>query len=576
LTKRRAIAGAGAVAAVGALGAVVLGSGLLDGTVTPTAAGPHPRFVEETASSGLAFTYDGPFVYAVGGGVAVFDCDGDGMPEIYLAGGAGPAALFRNDSASGGELRFTRLPDPATDLDAVNGAYPIDVDSDGIADLITLRNGENVALRGLGDCRFEHANEAWGLDGGGELTEAFSATWEPGNAWPTIAFGNYVDPDSRDFETWCQPNQLIRPAPAGESVAGAGRGFGQPILLEPSFCTLSMLFSDWDGSGRRDLRVSNDREYYASDVGEEQLWRIEPGQAPRLYGVDDGWVRVQVEGMGIGSYDLTGDGLPEVYLTSQNASKLQTLAAGAANPSYRDIGLARGVNVAQPFTGGEHLPSTAWHPEFADVNNDGFIDLFVSKGNVTSQPEFALKDPSNLLLGQPDGTFREAADLAGILSFERGRGAALADFNLDGLLDLVEANYQAPVRIWRNTGMGGATPGATPPGGATSSAPGASWLKVRLRQPAFNVDAIGAVVEVRVGAVVHRREVTIGGGHAGGQLGWLHFGLGPSDAAEIRVTWPGGDAAGGEPGAWQRVAANQHLELDRSTGEARPWPRPSG
>src|SRR5205814_3225381 len=105
----------------------------------------------------------------------------------------------------------------------------------------------------------------------------------------------------------------------------------------------------------------------------------EAGQGPRLYTDADGWVRVQVQGMGIGSYDLTGDGLPEVFLTSQAANRLQTLTAGPSQPMYRDIGLKRGVNLARPFTGPDTaLPSTAWHPAFEDVNNDGFVDLFVS------------------------------------------------------------------------------------------------------------------------------------------------------------------------------------------------------
>ncbi|HUG29666.1 MAG TPA: CRTAC1 family protein [Candidatus Limnocylindria bacterium] len=540
-----AVAVAVAVIAGGALALRLV----LPGTSAPTAAGPVPRFADEAASSGLNFKYDGPFTYALGGGVALFDCDDDGLPEVYLAGGEGPAALFGNDSEIGGPLRFTRLAAAETDLTAVIGAYPIDIDGDGVTDLVTLRYGENVVLRGLGGCRFERANEAWGLNGGAALTEAFSATWEGDAHWPTIAFGNFADPESDDFETWCQPNVLVRPADEG-----SGQGFGPPIELMPSFCTQSMLFSDWDGSGRKDLRVSNDRAYYPADVGEEQLWRITPGEAPHLYGVDDGWVRVQVEGMGIAAHDVTGDGLPEIYLTSQNANKLQALAAagaGTVQPSYRDIGLRYGVNVAQPFTGPDtSLPSTAWHPEFDDVNNDGFIDLFVSKGNVTSQPDFALRDPSNLLLGGPDGTFREAADTAGILNFERGRGAVLADLNLDGKLDIILANYQAPVRVWRNTSqdLGG-------------------WLAVRLSQPEPNVDAIGAVVEVRLGDAVDRRELVVGGGHAGGELGWIAFGLGPNDTAEIRVTWPGSG-----PGEWHRVDANQHVVIDHSVGEPRPWP----
>ena len=166
-----------------------------------------------------------------------------------------------------------------------------------------------------------------------------------------------------------------------------------------------MLFSDWDGSGRRDLRVSNDRQYYDAEVGQEQLWRVSEGEAPRLYTADDGWVFMQIWGMGIGSYDLTGDGHPEVYLTSQGPNKLQTLLTGPEVPTYRDIAIKHGVVATRPSAGGDPLPSTAWHPEFQDVNNDGFIDLFVSKGNVGQQPDYAAVDPSDLFIGAADGTF---------------------------------------------------------------------------------------------------------------------------------------------------------------------------
>jgi hypothetical protein len=536
MPRRRAlwIAGAALVPAVAVGGA--LATGLVPwpgdgGDSNEAAAGPAPRFVDDTAASGVVFTYDGPFEYAVGAGLAVFDCNDDGRQDLYLAGGEGPAALFRNDSHIGDELRFVRLADSATDLSAVNGAYPIDVDSDGVTDLVTLRWGENIALRGLGDCRFERANEAWGIDGGAEMTEAFSATWEVGEELPTLAFGNYLEPDNFDLDTRCQTNELIRPA-------STGGGYGPPSSLAPSYCALSMLFSDWDGSGRRDLRISNDRAFYGQSAGQEQLWRIEPSQPPRLYTADDGWARIQVEGMGIGSYDLTGDGLPEVYMTSQAASRLQTLAEGPERPTFRDIGLEYGANVAHPFTGADtHLPSTAWHPEFDDVNNDGRIDLYVSKGNVTEQPDFAMEDPSNLLLGQPEGPFREVAHVAGIVRFDRGRGAALVDFNIDGRLDLIQSSYGAPVRLWRNVGPAEGSDEGT-----------ANWIALRIRQPAPNIDAIGALVELRAGGTTWRRELTVGGGHAGGELGWVHFGLGAETVAEVRVIWPDG-----EVGPWRPV-----------------------
>jgi hypothetical protein len=326
------------------------------------------------------------------------------------------------------------------------------------------------------------------------------------------------------------------------------------VTLTPGWCPLSMLFSSWDGSSRMDLRVSNDRHYYPPALGQEQLWRIDPGQSPRLYTAADGWTDVQVEGMGIASYDLTGDGLPEVYLTSQAANHLMTLASGPSQPAYLDIGLDRGTNLPHPVVGDDvAFPSTAWHPEFADVNNDGFIDLFVTKGNVSAQPDYAKEDPSNLLIGQPDGTFVESTEAAGLIRFERGRGAALVDLDLDGRLDLVESFYGDPVRIWRNEAAGAA------------GQPTAQWLALRLHQSGPNADAVGAVIEVTTGGGVQRREMTIGGGHAGGQLGWTHFGLGGADRADVRVRWPNGTSS-----ATMSLAAGGFTIIDRDAGP-RPW-----
>jgi hypothetical protein len=551
---RRAIVASGLVVALAlavAIGVAGLGLGR---SITPTVAGGPPDFVEEARAAGIVHQYDGDTSFSTGGGLAVFDCNADGRPDLYLAGGAGPAALYRNDSPTGGALRFTRVPSPTTDLSGVTGAYPIDIDGDGVTDLVVLRNGENVLLHGLGGCRFERANERWAFDGGSSSTMAFSAKWEGTATLPTLAFGNYVDPSGPTAAGYtCQENELLRPA-------ATGTGYGPSVPLTPSYCALSMLFSDWDRSGRMDLRVSNDDHYYPASDGEEQLWRIAPGKPPRLYTAADGWVSLQLEGMGIASYDVTGDGYPDVFLTSQNANRLQTLTSGPSQPTYRDIGAKRGVNAAKPFTGGDVRPSTAWHDEFEDVNNDGLIDLFISKGNVADQPDFAIKDPSNLLLGQPDGTFREAADVAGILSFARGRGAALADFNMDGMLDLIKVNYGAPVELWRNVGSGDA---------AAPAALG-NWLALRVLEPGPNRDAIGAWIDVRVGDLTSRRELTIGGGHASGELGWVHVGLGPADAADVRVLWPGGAV-----GPWLRVAANHFEVIEQGATSAQVWQPPS-
>ena len=537
------------LALVAVLAIVGIGGALLLARTpaAPVAALVAPRFVEEAADAGLDHAYDGEFRFLVGGGVAVLDCDEDGRPDLFIAGGSGPAALFRNTGSIGGPLAMERLASSTTDLEAVTGAYPVDIDGDGIGDLAVLRVGEDVLLRGTGDCAFERANERWGFDGGDRWSTAFSATWETESDLPTLAVGHYLDLEDPDRST-CDGHALFRPAGDGTYAA--------PISLEPGWCSLSMLFSDWDRSGRHDLRVSNDRHYYRD--GEEQLWRIEPGTEPELWTAAEGWGTVRIWGMGIASRDLDGDGMPEVYLTSQGDNKLQTLAAGPGRPEYADIALRRGATAHRPYEGDTALPSTAWHPEFADVNNDGFVDLFVSKGNVEAQVDHAMRDPSNLLLGQPDGTFVESAPAAGLVSFARSRGAALADLNLDGLLDLVVVHRRENVALYRNLGAG--TDGAVDPMG--------HWIAVRPRQDGPNHDAVGAWIEVRAGETTWRVERTVGGGHVSGQLGWTHVGLGPAERAEVRVVWPDG-----EEGPWQAVDVDGWVVVDRATGIER-WTPP--
>ena len=267
----------------------------------------------------------------------------------------------------------------------------------------------------------------------------------------------------------------------------------------------------------------------------------------------DGWKPLQIWGMGIASHDLDGDGYPEFFLTSMSDNKLQQLEAGAAQPRYADIAFKRGVTAHRPYTGGDIHPSTAWHAQFADVNNDGLEDLFVVKGNVGAMPDFATLDPNNLLLQQADGRFVEAGQQAGVASVRRGRGGMLVDLNGDGLLDMIVVNRWDKAQLWRNLG-----------------APGTGhWLQLRLAQPGANRDAIGAWVEVDRAGSIDRQELTIGGGHASGNLGWMHFGLGAATRAKVRVQWPHGDWS-----AWHELGADAFWIVDRERG-AIEWKAPT-
>lgn len=503
-----------------------------------------PRFTEETATAGIDSVFAGDWEYMVGGGVATLDCNGNGYPDMFLSGGSAPARLYRNDSPQGGALRFTPVTS-GLEVEGVLGAYPLDIDGDGIGDLILLRVGENIVMRGLGDCRFENANADWGFDGGDAWSTALAAMWEAGADWPTVAIGNYID-RTEDAFPWgsCTDNWLHRPGPGG---------FTPPLTLQPGHCALSMLFTDWNRSGTPSLRVSNDREYYKG--GQEQLWHVAPDAAPVLYTQEEGWQPLRIWGMGIAAHDLTLDGFPEYFLTSMADNKLQKLAVpvdGAdVRPVYDDVAFAAGVTAHRPFTGDDLRPSTAWHAQFADVNNDGYVDLFVAKGNVDAMPDFAQGDPNNLLLQRPDGTFAEAGDVAGVASMATARGAALVDFNLNGLLDLVVVNRRESAQVWRNI---------SPVHGR--------WVQIGLVRPGANRDAINAWIELRRDDDVLRREVTVGGGHASGQRGWHHFGIGGQDMTEARVIWPDGTA-----GAWETLAADGFYIM-RPDAPAARWSAP--
>ena len=173
-----------------------------------------------------------------------------------------------------------------------------------------------------------------------------------------------------------------------------------------------------------------------------------------------------------------------------------------------------------------------------------------------------MKDPSNLLIGQPDGTFVEEAEAAGLLDFGRARGAVVVDLNGDGALDIVTVVRRENVRLWRNDGI--ATEGV-PEG--TMMSPIGNWLGVVLDQDAPNHDAIGAWVAVRIGERTVQREVTIGGGHASGSLGPHPFRprRGEQGAGAGHLAGRRGRSVAG------RDAPNGIVRIVRGAAAAEPW-----
>jgi hypothetical protein len=256
----------------------------------------------------------------------------------------------------------------------------------------------------------------------------------------------------------------------------------------------------------------------------------------RFLNQTDGWENISLWGMGIASRDLNADGLEDVMLTSMGDQLVQFAQPGG---SYRAADYSLGTYAQRPHVGGDGRSSTGWHAEFGDIDNDGRADLFIAKGNVDQMPGMAMQDPNNLLMQNQDGTFSEHAATAGIATTDRSRGAALADFDNDGRLDLIVSNRRAPLEIYRNT---------TPRTG--------TWIRVSVQQSGGNRDAIGAMISVRTQHTSQTIQHTVGGGHAGGQLLPRHFGLGSLQATEnitVDITWPDGTKTSTQHTAGQSI-----------------------
>ena len=181
---------------------------LIAGSLASAAHAADPAFEDHSVQLG-GHIYGGDWEFFVGGGVAVMDCNADKQPDIFLAGGANPSALYVNE----GGFNFALSEGPG--VTDVTGAYPLDIDADGWTDLYVLRVGPDRLLRGGPDCAFEDVTDAWGLPQADRWSTAFTGWWE-GDGRPTLAVGHYVDRADPEgpFEA-CDANTLLRPEADG-------------------------------------------------------------------------------------------------------------------------------------------------------------------------------------------------------------------------------------------------------------------------------------------------------------------------------------------------------------------------
>jgi len=507
-----------------------------------TDSGVHLTNVAETA--GLRFVYQHSptpekyFVESVPGGVAVFDYNGDGRPDIFFTNGARTPALekvspiysnrlYRND----GRMRFTDVTAAAGLAGAgyAIGAAAGDFDNDGHVDLFVAGARTSQLYRNRGDGRFEDVTRAAGI-ASGEL--AVGGGWfdYDNDGRLDLLVVNYVhwSPDAnpscgdegRRITIYCHPrmfkglpNRLYRNRGARTFEDVSARAG----LAAHTGKGMSASFADFDHDGRLDIFITN-------DAVPNFLFRNNPDgtftETALLAGVSVPDTGRPTSSMGVDAQDYDNDGWEDIFFTALTGETFPLFR----NESPRNRGTF--AEVTQPSgLAAATVKSSGWCAIAADFDNDGWKDLFTANSHVNDRigdfEALEFRQPNSLFLNDGHGRFRDATSSAGLATtLAAHRGCGVADFNGDGRLDLVVVSLGSPAELWQN-----------------DSSPAARWLIVRLAGTKSNRDGIGA--RVSVGKQV--RTMTTAMGYASSSHAGLHFGLGnQTGPVRVDVQWPSG------------------------------------
>ena len=531
-------------------------------TVLNLSGGPRKDYLLEIAGNGAAF----------------FDYDNDGDLDLLIANGStfarlregGDPMLVLYENDGGG--RFTDVTGRAR-LSAKGwgmGVCVADFDNDGHQDFYLTAYGPNHLYRNLGDGTFADVTPRAGVG---------DARWSTGCAFGDydrdgfvdLYVANYVKQDdqttpTRGVSPFCQflgMNVLCGPRglPGEPDVLYRNNGDGTfsdvsqaAGIRDPGLYGFGVLFTDLDADGWPDIYVANDAApnffFHNNRDGTFTESALEAGIALSEEG------RAQ-SGMGLEAGDFNGDGRLDLFITNFSHDH-NTLYENLGDAAFRDSSYSTGVAETS-------FNSLAWGIAFADLDNDGWQDVYVANGHIYPEiDDFPLgstfKQPNQLYRNLGNGRFSEvSAESSPALQILRSsRGVAAGDYDNDGRLDLIVIELNDRPTLLHNR-----------------TANGNHWLRLRLAGSKSNRDAIGARVLVTAAGRTQVAEVRSGGSYLSHHDLRLHFGLGPAARVErLEIRWPSGDVE-----LLENLAADQFYVVSEGKGltvdeRARPRPKP--
>ncbi len=521
---------------------------------------PPVQFIDRAAAAGISLrnVSGDKFEYIVEtmmGGAAFFDYDSDGDVDLYITNGstieglppeAQPAnRLYRNDKGVFVDITASA---GVGDTSWSMGCVVADYDNDGDVDLYVANLGGNILYRNQGDGKFEDVTRMAGVGSEGWSTgSSFGDYDRDGDV--DLYVGNYVDFDPeyqptapcvwRNIEVYCGPaglqpaaNVLYRNEGDG-TFTDATRAAG---LEDEKQYTFATIFSDYDNDGWPDLFTANDatpnRLYRNLGDGRFEDMSLIAGVAYNGNGVSQGC-------MGAVLGDYNNDGLFDIFVTNF-ADEYNALYKNEGHGFFADVSFVSRI-------GSRGGPEVAWGTAFFDYDNDGDKDIFVANGHTYPQADLSglntsYAQPNFLFLNLDNEHFEEVSTAAGpgLAIEEVSRGAAFADYDDDGDVDIFVLNLNAKPNLLRNDG-----------GNRNNH------LLIRTVGSRSNRDGIGTRITLSAGGQKQYAEVQSGTSFLSHNDFRVHFGLGQKRLVEtLELHWPSGEVQ-----TLHNVEANQVLTV---------------